>query len=603
MAFKQNVAMSLNDLPRDPHQMLLHELHRENREDALKVDLIGGRPVDQRVGASDQYLVLDSAERNKVLSNIEKGIFVFDIKDSTGTAEEIIGVHNELHTISEIEFQSFPMPDISINFVANERNNIPTDSPCIPTMAPPCLTFITTDKLFYNNLLFPQFPAIIPIPDPTPMDPNNTVPLPSNLFQTSNNRFEIQISETSLQSYSDKCGFRHNFAFDLINLNGQVYANPVSPVFVFTDPINSINTFNLTFFDAYRCVPLKFKEDVLCNSRIGVQRNTVTNEPPRYYLTLYVTTQFPPFKVGDKGYLSPNDLTNNCRKDQCKSLINVPCFESKIFRYLTGCGLNAVNPNEYPLVARSTVKVTKEDPISMNVHDIYNNNTGYRYWVTTSNPLLEYPIVTTPLMCRATPMDPLVNTNSIEITINPTFIAQYDFADIDPTREIIILIPNQPANDADPCQIITCVCKGQILFKYYQDFNQKVKINTCQVSIYLEEERLQAAVADPNPIPIMDLPLYSGIYMIKDVRNDIHVPPYTGGGNPLYSAIKLTSAKPLLGTNTLPGTEQARSADAVRRTELLPNIDEVCLCIPQNQLRIPVRVRRILRRITQLGGL
>jgi len=46
MAFKQNVAMSVADVPRDPHQMLLYEMQRADREDAVKLDLIGGRPVD-----------------------------------------------------------------------------------------------------------------------------------------------------------------------------------------------------------------------------------------------------------------------------------------------------------------------------------------------------------------------------------------------------------------------------------------------------------------------------------------------------------------------------------------------------------------------------
>ena len=49
------------DVPRDPHQLLLSELARQDREEASRVDIIAGRSIDQRLGASDQYIILDSS--------------------------------------------------------------------------------------------------------------------------------------------------------------------------------------------------------------------------------------------------------------------------------------------------------------------------------------------------------------------------------------------------------------------------------------------------------------------------------------------------------------------------------------------------------------
>lgn len=577
MAFTQNVAMSVTDLPRDPHQMLLHELHRENREDALKVDLIGGRPVDQRVGASDQYLVLDGSNRNKGASNLEEGRFVFDIQNGTGTAEEIIGVHDELHTISEIEFQSFPMPSIKINFLVNSSDDDVTAT-ATPT---PCGTFVSMNQLFYTNQLYSQFPVLEAIPNPTP--PPTTIALPGTTtprFQASVNRFEVQVAETSLQSFPDPCGFRHNFAFDLVYMNNQVYANPVSPVFVFTDPIVTLSRLTLTFFDAYRCVPLHFHPESISNVRVGAFPATTPLAPGvHFYLNVFFSTNLPPFNNGDSLYISPTDAFGKLTPHRC--------FDDKIYKFITSCGLNAPGVSDYPLVAYDLSPVIFDaGPPAVTL----KNDAGVPYWSTQSNPYVRYPISYNALT-NITPLP----TNNITFLHTATDAALYGFSTYDPLREIIILVSNLPAQDANTQNIFTCMNSRGVLFKYGSQDTDKVQINTCQMSVYLD--KLVASPALVVPLQNSD---YYGYYNIKNMTKDFRFAP--NPGDPTNNAIKLTSAKPLTDIS-YNNYQSDPGLFSWTKKNLIPNIDEIRTCVPRNHLRLPVRVRRILRRVTQLGGL
>lgn len=215
-------------LPNDPKQMLLSELSRQDREEASRIDLIDGRPIDQRLGASDAYIVLDSTQRNLTTSNPDKGIFSFDIKSEGVTGNQMIGVTNTINNVIEIEMQSFPMPNI------------------------PLYTYPA------NSVSSNSMPVLVPNPGPTGLVFN----------QLLTNRFMVQIEETSVQSFSDAGGVRHNFEFDVINVNGQLYASPVSPVYVFTDPITSFDRLTLTFRNPPKNI--SFAEDTMAGARLAI---------------------------------------------------------------------------------------------------------------------------------------------------------------------------------------------------------------------------------------------------------------------------------------------------------------------------------------------
>ena len=230
---------STKNIPNDTKQMLMTELYRQDREEASKVDILAGRPIDQRLGGSDQYIVLDSSQRDILSSNPSEGLFVFNIVSGGTTGTQMIGLSNQLSDIIEIEMQSFPMPDLPlVQFPINNNN----------------------------------FPILIPNPAPL------------NFFPIFNNRFIVEIKETSVQSYSDAGGVRHNFAFDLANVNNQLYASPTAPVYVFTDPITRFDTLSLVFRNPPRT--LKFSNDILINSRLAIidpRREAITTDGVTIY--------------------------------------------------------------------------------------------------------------------------------------------------------------------------------------------------------------------------------------------------------------------------------------------------------------------------------
>ena len=83
--------------------MLISELARQDREEASRVDIIAGRSIDQRLGASDQYIILDSSQRDMSSSDPSKGLFVFNIVSGGTTGSQMIGLTNQLNDIIEME--------------------------------------------------------------------------------------------------------------------------------------------------------------------------------------------------------------------------------------------------------------------------------------------------------------------------------------------------------------------------------------------------------------------------------------------------------------------------------------------------------------------
>ena len=569
MAFRQDVNLNLRGMSRDPHQMLIQEMHREDREDAIKIDRIGGRPVDQRVGASDQYLVLDSMDANAALSDPANGVFVFNIQAGTGTADEIIGVHDELHTISEIEFQSFPMPQVELCYTKNELIHFNLIPPPIIPVAGTCSDFTSFYDLYRQKLRFKDIPSLycVDVCDPG----NNVIPvqtLPLGFYECSANRFEIQISETSLQSYSDRCGFRHNFAFDLGNINGQLYASPVSPVFVFTDPINRIDSLSLTFFDAYRCNRLGFKNGYICDVRVGYTEHCVNTtfalDPQQtiWSLTFIIQSDTPTFKVGDKFYVSQYGADGK--------ILDKSCMDPDLYDYMISCGREA--PSDYAMVVSHVIDYVNDATDSKNI------------WGYEVNPFISLPLTINLISDNQMPVP--TPTNDILATVSRADAISYGFKCFNPKLNIIALIDK--TGDSDPYNIITCVKdKVSFLFRYGTRDTDKLLVNTCRPVLNIT--KFNVIGAPPGYLSV-------GNYYVKNPQTDIKTDV-----SPLYHAIMFTSAVAAFG---YPITNTASSiAEELRKLIMVPNIPPLCICIPTNQLRIPVRIRRILRRITQLSGL
>jgi len=197
----------------DPKRVLISELQRQEREHAEKPDLIAGLKVDQRVGASDVYILLDSTQRNFHESRPSTGLYVFDINVTNGTGNQMIGTAMPIHDVSEMEMASFPFPILPLNnYTLNATANSFT-------------------------------PALIANPAQPTSEPLKQVPF---------NRIMVQISETSMESISDYGGVRHNFELDINNMNGTFYGVPVIPVYIFSTPQVSFSRLTLQFRTPYR---------------------------------------------------------------------------------------------------------------------------------------------------------------------------------------------------------------------------------------------------------------------------------------------------------------------------------------------------------------
>ena len=215
------------DLPPDPKLMLLDELKMQDREETEQIDVIGGRAIDQRFGISDQYFVLDTIEKDSVLSNPSEGYFVFNMRSLGITGQEYVGVKDHLTNVIALEVGGFLYPQL-----------------CCPTIEckDPCTKPNTEDT---------------PLPTYDCYDP-----LPYNMMS-------MQIAEVVLQAISDPCDIFHSFEFNRVTGNaGKVYMMPQNPVYIFTDPILNLDSFSLTFRNPDKRVC--FKEDVLRDVKLDI---------------------------------------------------------------------------------------------------------------------------------------------------------------------------------------------------------------------------------------------------------------------------------------------------------------------------------------------
>lgn len=307
----------------DPKQMLISELNRQNHEESSRINHINDQVIDRKLAASDVYIMLDSIHRNTVLSNVNNGVFTFDLRNDVSSGNQIIGITSAVNNVIEIEIQSFPMPWVPLY------------------VSPPMTTGV-----FWNN------------------------GAASNLSQFPTNRFMLQIEETAVQSVSDSREVRHNFEFDITDINGQLYAVPVFPTYIFTNPIASLDRLTMKFYSIYNEV--EFTDELLVNSGLRIQTQILNN--PNNPTDLFIH--------------SPNHRLENGTK------IHITNLERKtlprvIYNYLTRKeGLYVGNPPVHPIppppIATTPipyVKLDESDYFLLNPAINMNN-----FILTNSNP-------------------------------------------------------------------------------------------------------------------------------------------------------------------------------------------------------------------------
>ena len=146
----------------------------------------------------------------------------------------------------------------------------------------------------------------------------------------------------------------------------------------------------------------------------------------------------------------------------------------------------------------------------------------------------------------------------------------------------------------NPYSIITCVKnKVSFLFRFGSGGDEKLLVNDCKIVINLDQVLRPYGSMDPPDTT------YTGNYHVRCPPTDIKTNVMYEMKE--YNAIKLTFSCNPFGLNI--DDNPPESLPTFIRQRLVPNVPPLCICIPANQLRIPVRIRRILRRITQLSGL
>lgn len=361
--------------------IMINEMYRQDKEDSMRLDLLGGKPLDQRIGVSDVYLVFDSIERDYNASDLAQGLLVFNIRNEGITGDGYIGASGDLHDIIGIESQSFIFPTLpcrTYNVNAENKKNKHGEESSFPILKP-------------NVCVGVPFPCNDPAKLPTKnnyytqkLNPDGTLELCSiasdpcvlcqdYLSQLDKPRISVQIKEMSEQSISDTGGKKHSLEFDLANA---IYANPITFGYIFTDPISRLDTLSLVFRN-HAGTPITFNPDMFPNTVLDCldfvytsMYPSITQPPyihpypshnilpgtiglplqhgyalpaiPTYYAQFLelVTPTWNPFNT--TGIITPN-LQLNLRKLEPKTT------DPKLYKYLTTAlllaGANGYNPD------------------------------------------------------------------------------------------------------------------------------------------------------------------------------------------------------------------------------------------------------------------
>jgi hypothetical protein len=188
------------------------------------------RPCPQEVyGVSDQYVVLDSAEKVET-SRPELGELEFNFMVQGVTRGQAIGVHDVVDTVIEIQVMPF----------------------CIPL--PPDKDYLTNSTHGDDGL-----PRLVANPAPPG---SGTLPLSQTPYC---DRVTLFFPELGRQSISDAGGRRHHFEFSaaVAPTGDRLELTPLAghDTYVFTDPIQDVHGLTAQFYNPFE--PLSLPADVL----------------------------------------------------------------------------------------------------------------------------------------------------------------------------------------------------------------------------------------------------------------------------------------------------------------------------------------------------
>lgn len=283
----------------DVHELLVEEMRGERAETRAlreeRAELSLPDPTDV-YGVSDQYMVLDSWHKVQS-SRVDQGEFVFNFMVQGATGDQVIGVHDRIDNVIQIQIGSFAFPQLmdvpyvtgpdalgpgytltQNNTNAAPRMIVPVSDP-ITGGFPPLLVGNVANTAFPLTSYGQYPPYVIPSPVDIGANPGATVPWVANPYSQTpfGNRITIQVKEAGLQSYSDAQGARHHFEHSLATtffaggnpnmLTAVPACGGAWDTFTFTDPLKDLHGCTLQFRGVDR--PLAFLQDV-CQTFIRI---------------------------------------------------------------------------------------------------------------------------------------------------------------------------------------------------------------------------------------------------------------------------------------------------------------------------------------------
>jgi hypothetical protein len=209
------------------------DIHETLKQEMFRSDIKGddnhfekSRPGPTMYGLSDQYVVLDSALKNRTDSNPTNGVYAFNfmVQGISKYNDQVIGVNNKMENVIEIEVGKFCMQKPADNaYVTNTTNT------ALPTLTA-----------------------------------NGGAPAAGVLTQVPYcGKIYAEIKELGRQFYSDSDNVRHHFEFAVTdNGNGTITMTPDDEFkkFQFTDPTKDIQGMTLIFRNPF--IGISFLPDV-----------------------------------------------------------------------------------------------------------------------------------------------------------------------------------------------------------------------------------------------------------------------------------------------------------------------------------------------------
>lgn len=187
----------------DVKESLINDIRAK---DMVKTVAIGGfsLPSVDALGISDQYIVLDTYQKNRQ-SNPRKGIFAFDLSYRSTSNKNITLTRDSLSDIIEIEAYAF--------YIEKPAN----------------FDFITSTERT------PFYPKLVPSSVPTPA-----------VLKSYNDTFMVEIKELVPNAVSDPKGGWHSFIYTpTLTPSNNLFLIPTNKIYAFTDISEHINSLTL----------------------------------------------------------------------------------------------------------------------------------------------------------------------------------------------------------------------------------------------------------------------------------------------------------------------------------------------------------------------